>query len=224
MFKQFFQLKEKKRYIAVIIIDITTEKEKTTSVNKHVDEHNTTRIAQMGIRDRSSSTCLLTDVVFSFSFESLWFPARRYDISGTLLVSLVGLCISWCHNIPYRTGKSLILKLSAFLKRIHSCDRDHKFKIAITNLKRNHSYLKYQNRWSDWEFCSVSGLDSGQNFGISTSLILGTVMLAYNKVFDSDCTAVLFNVTESSKASLETVKFLNVSDSATSSLVKILFK
>ena len=38
------------------------------------------------------NTCLLIDVFFfffSFSIDSLWFPARRCDISGTLLVPLV---------------------------------------------------------------------------------------------------------------------------------------
>ena len=101
------------------------EKEKTTSINKQVHDHNTTgmhwwasatgfvlaqgthqaeeqrenQFKQCSDGEQTCKTtscigitpseCLLIDVVFSFSIDSLWFPARRCDISGTLVVPLV---------------------------------------------------------------------------------------------------------------------------------------
>ena len=61
------------------------------SIYKHVHDHNTTGIVQVNIRNRfrSCSRDSLGVLICSFSFDLLWFPARRCDISGTFAVPLV---------------------------------------------------------------------------------------------------------------------------------------
>ena len=69
------------------------KKDKTMSINKHIEDHIITGIAQVSIRDRfrpcSRDSSGGRTMFYPASFDLLWLPARRCDISGTLVVPLV---------------------------------------------------------------------------------------------------------------------------------------